>query len=58
MHEGIPILNYHVPKAFLHENGKLTGMMFEKVEAERDDKGRRILCRPASPTCASNATTC
>ncbi len=31
MHEGIPIINYHVPKAFIHEFGKLTGMLFEKV---------------------------
>ena len=30
-HEGIPILNYHVPKTFEHENGKLTGMTFEIV---------------------------
>jgi NADPH-dependent glutamate synthase beta subunit-like oxidoreductase len=28
IHEGIPILNYHVPKAFLHDNGRLTGMSF------------------------------
>ncbi|HUR89535.1 MAG TPA: FAD-dependent oxidoreductase, partial [Ramlibacter sp.] len=26
MHEGIPFINYHVPKAFIHENGKLKGM--------------------------------
>ena len=26
MHEGVKILNYLVPKAFLHENGRLTGM--------------------------------
>ncbi|MDR0457482.1 MAG: FAD-dependent oxidoreductase, partial [Burkholderiaceae bacterium] len=31
MHEGIPIFNYHVPKAFVHDNGRLTGMVFEKV---------------------------
>jgi len=42
-HEGIPILNYLVPKAFVHENGKLTGMTFEKVRADRDAKGRRQL---------------
>ncbi len=42
-HEGIPILNYLVPKSFLHENGKLTGMVFEKVKAEYDAKGRRNL---------------
>jgi formate dehydrogenase (NADP+) beta subunit len=43
MHEGIPILNYMVPKAFLHENGRLTGMCFEKVEVERDEKGQRLV---------------
>ena len=43
MHEGVAILNYHVPKAFLHDNGKLTGMTFEKVAASKDDKGRRVL---------------
>ncbi len=42
-HEGIPILNFHVPKAFTHENGKLTGMTFSKVHAEYDAKGRRSL---------------
>src|SRR6478736_2220413 len=39
MHEGIPILNYLVPKEFVHENGRLTGMVFEKVAARLDDKG-------------------
>ena len=33
MHEGIPIHNYLVPKEFTHENGKLTGITFEKVKA-------------------------
>src|SRR5476651_2041619 len=42
-HEGIPIINYHVPKAFTHDNGRLTGVMFEKVAAKYDDKGRRQL---------------
>ena len=32
MHEGIPILNCLVPKAFVHKDGKLTGMRFEKVQ--------------------------
>jgi formate dehydrogenase (NADP+) beta subunit len=32
MHEGIPILNFLVPKEFTHEDGKLTGVTFEKVE--------------------------
>src|SRR5215470_7899767 len=43
MHEDIPILNFLVPKAFTHENGRLTGMVFEKVKAEYDAKGRRNL---------------
>jgi NADPH-dependent glutamate synthase beta subunit-like oxidoreductase/ferredoxin len=43
MHEGIPILNYLVPKEFTHANGALTGVVFEKVAAHIDDKGRRRL---------------
>ena len=43
MHEDIPILNYLVPKAFTHEAGKLTGVTFEKVAAQFDDRGRRRL---------------
>jgi NADPH-dependent glutamate synthase beta subunit-like oxidoreductase/ferredoxin len=43
MHEGIPILNFLVPKEFTHDNGRLTGVMFEKVEAQYDDNGRRRL---------------
>jgi formate dehydrogenase beta subunit len=49
MHEGIPILNYLVPKAFLHDNGRLTGMSFEKVEAKYDDRGRRSLVPTGEP---------
>jgi NADPH-dependent glutamate synthase beta subunit-like oxidoreductase len=48
-HEGIPILNYLVPKTFEHANGKLTGMTFEKVKAVRDDKGRRSLVPTGEP---------
>jgi len=48
-HEGIPILNYHVPKRVEHENGKLTGMWFEKVKAERDANGRRNLVPTGEP---------
>jgi ferredoxin len=49
MHEGIPIVNYHVPKAFVHENGGLTGMTFEIVRAEYDAKGRRSLVPTGEP---------
>jgi len=49
MHEGIPIHNYLVPKEFTHENGRLTGITFEKVKAERDEKGRRKLVPSGEP---------
>jgi formate dehydrogenase beta subunit len=49
MHEGIPILNFLVPKEFTHENGRLTGVLFEKVHAVRDDKGRRQLLPTGEP---------
>jgi NADPH-dependent glutamate synthase beta subunit-like oxidoreductase len=48
-HEGIPILNFHVPKTFEHQNGKLTGMTFELVRAEFDAKGRRQLVPTGQP---------
>ena len=48
-HEGIPILNYLVPKAFEHRNGKLAGMIFGKVKAVFDDKGRRQLLPTGEP---------
>ena len=48
-HEGIPIINFHVPKAFTHENGKLNGVTFEIVEARYDDKGRRSLVASNQP---------
>ena len=48
-HEGIPIINMPVPKAFVHEHGKLTGMTFEIVRAEHDDKGRRKLVPTGEP---------
>ncbi len=43
MHEGIPIIDNHTPKEFVVEDGKLKGMMFEKVTAQYDDKGKRRL---------------
>jgi len=49
MHEDIPILNFLVPKEFVHDNGKLTGMTFEKVKAEYDDKKRRRLVPTGEP---------
>ncbi len=43
MAEGIPIHNFLVPLEFVHEGGKLTGVLFQKVEAKYDDTGRRSL---------------
>jgi formate dehydrogenase beta subunit len=51
MHEGIPILNFLVPKEFTHDNGRLTGVTFEKVVAQYDAKGgaRRSLVPSGEP---------
>jgi formate dehydrogenase beta subunit len=43
VHEDIPIIDNHVPKSFVIENGKLSGMMFEKVHAVYDAQGKRQL---------------
>ena len=48
-HEGIPIHNYLVPKAFTHEEGKLTGVTFEKVAPVVDETGRRTLRPTGEP---------
>ena len=49
LHEGIPIINFHLPKAFVHEAGVLQGMQFEIVEAVRDENGRRSLKPTGQP---------
>ena len=49
MHEDIPILNFLVPKEFTHQNGRLTGVLFQKVKAEYDAKGRRNLVPTGEP---------
>ena len=38
-----------VPVAFTHDNGKLTGVTFQKVKAEYDAKGRRNLVPSGEP---------
>ena len=48
-HEGIPILNFLVPKSVAHEGGRLTGMWFQKVEAKHDANGRRRLVPTGEP---------
>jgi NADPH-dependent glutamate synthase beta subunit-like oxidoreductase/ferredoxin len=49
IHEDIPILNFMVPKAFVHDNGRLTGVTFEKVKAEYDADGKRSLVPAGEP---------
>jgi formate dehydrogenase beta subunit len=49
MHEGIPILNNLVPKAFTHNGGRLTGVTFQKVRAVFDEQGRRSLVPTGEP---------
>ncbi len=49
LHEDIPILNYLVPKEFTHQNGRLTGVLFEKVVAQFDANGRRKLVPSGEP---------
>ena len=48
-HEGVPILNFHVPKAFVHEAGKLVAMRFELVAAVVEPQGKRKLEPTGAP---------
>lgn len=48
-HEDIPIIDNHVPKSFVVENGKLKGMTFEKVTAVYDENGKRSLIPTGEP---------
>ncbi len=48
-HEGIPIINFHVPRSFEHTQGKLTGMTFEVVQAVYDARGKRSLVPTGEP---------
>lgn len=47
--EDIPILNNMPPKEFIVENGKLKGVLFEKVKAVYDENGRRKLIPTGEP---------
>jgi formate dehydrogenase (NADP+) beta subunit len=49
MHEDIPIIDNHVPKSFVIEDGRLAGMTFEKVEAVYDENGKRSLVPTGEP---------
>ncbi len=48
-HEGIPIINFHVPKAFIVDGGVLVGMAFEVVKAVYNEQGRRSLVPTGEP---------
>ncbi len=47
--EGIEILNNMPPKEFVVEDGKLKGVLFEKVRAEYNEEGRRKLVPTGEP---------
>ena len=48
-HEGVAILNWLNPKAFVHADGVLTGMLFTPMRAEHDADGRRKLLPTGEP---------
>ncbi len=43
MSEDIPILNNHVPVEFVHADGRLTGVRFQRVDVQYDKRGNRSL---------------
>src|SRR3984885_13252921 len=47
--EGVEILNFLAPKEFTYENGRLTGVVFEKMAAAKDQRGRRVLAPTGEP---------
>lgn len=49
MHEDIPIIDNHVPKSFVIKDGKLAGMLFEKVHAVYDENNKRKLLPTGEP---------
>jgi len=49
IHEDIPILNWLAPKAFTHQEGRLTGVLFEAMHAVTDDRGRRRVVPSGEP---------
>ena len=47
--EGVAIMNFLAPKAFTHEAGRLTGVVFERMAAKKDERGRRVLTATGEP---------
>ena len=52
MREGVEILNFLAPKAFAHDANRLTGVVFEKMAASKDERGRRVLTPTGEPDVA------
>ncbi|MFM1814606.1 MAG: hypothetical protein RLZ98_1301 [Pseudomonadota bacterium] len=42
-HEGIPIFDNHNPKEFVVKDGKLTGVVFQKMKAEYENGRRKLI---------------
>jgi formate dehydrogenase (NADP+) beta subunit len=49
MHEGIPIQNFLSPKAFTHEGGRLSGVVFQKMAARVSEDRRREIVPTGEP---------
>ena len=49
LHEGIPIINFHVPKSFEVQDGKLIGMYFTVVATVYSEQGERKLVPNGEP---------
>jgi len=49
LHEDILIMDNHVPKEFVIENGRLIGMTFDKVHPIINEKGKRELVPTGEP---------
>ncbi|BCL62210.1 hypothetical protein DGMP_29030 [Desulfomarina profundi] len=47
--ESIPIIDNHSPLEFVVKNGKLAGMLFDRVKATYDDNGKRKLFSTGEP---------
>src|SRR3984957_18634191 len=47
--EGVEILNFLAPKAFTHDSGRLTSVVFETMAANKDERGRHVLAPTGEP---------
>ena len=48
-HEGIPIMDNHVPQEFIVEEGRLVAMRFDRVRAVYEDGKRRLVSTGEEP---------